>query len=282
VTQEANDIQLVEKIVVTMDICSSTTIVEDLLKTGRIKKWRNLIIALKEYLVNEAPQKGAELHKFVGDGWILFFDKPYSGKKLLTFLTGAYTTFQHSYNAEVVPSLDTPPEINGLTFGIDEGQLVRLIMQERPEYVGRAINVACRLQGVINEVDIKNGFRILISNRLFNDLRADFTKRYFDETERNLRNINGGKKFKCYRMAISDDSLRIIEARYGSKNNTVDVTFQYIKQMKDDTLDVVVSNDIAQSDPDYGIPKFLTLRFIYKGKLQEMRFKEGSRIQLPL
>ena len=48
-----------------------------------------------------------------------------------------------------------------MTFGIDEGQLVKLKMLNNEEYIGRALNIACRLQGAINEIDIYSGYRVL-------------------------------------------------------------------------------------------------------------------------
>ena len=76
-TVENDDIKITNKIVVTLDICSSSRIIEDLLKTSNIKIWRDLIIRMKEYLTDKAPSHGAEIYKFIGDGWIILFDRPY-------------------------------------------------------------------------------------------------------------------------------------------------------------------------------------------------------------
>jgi class 3 adenylate cyclase len=280
-TREKDEIQIVNRIVATLDICSSSRIIEDLLKTGNIKIWGDLLIRMKEYLTTESPRPGAEIYKFIGDGWIILFDKPYSGKKILQFLAGIYQQFDNYYKAEVFPTLDTPPEICGLTFGIDEGQLIQITMQRKTEYIGRPVNIACRLQGVINDIDIKGGFRVFISHRLFNSLKGDLSDYYNETTERPLRNISEGSNFRCYRLSISDTPFRIVEARYGTAANSIDVTFQYTKNIKNNKLDVVVSNEIAENDPHLGVHKILKIKYSHKGKQYEREFKEGSRIQLP-
>jgi len=57
------------------DICSSTTILEDLLRTDNQVRWRNLLILLKKFLSAEAKTQPFLLYKFIGDGWILLFDE---------------------------------------------------------------------------------------------------------------------------------------------------------------------------------------------------------------
>jgi hypothetical protein len=49
-TTQTDEIETSEKFVVTVDICSSTHLIGDLLPTGRIGHWRNLLIGMKEYL----------------------------------------------------------------------------------------------------------------------------------------------------------------------------------------------------------------------------------------
>jgi class 3 adenylate cyclase len=160
-TQTKDGIETTNAIVVTLDICSSTTIIEDLLKSERIGIWRDLIISMKEYLWNQAKENNADLHKFIGDGWLILFKAPYSGKTIMDVLANASAFYKNLYDNEVFPRLETLPKLSGLTFGLAEGQLIKLEMQNRLEYVGRAINLACRLQGSINEEDINNGFRVL-------------------------------------------------------------------------------------------------------------------------
>jgi hypothetical protein len=46
-------LQKVQKIVIFFDFCSSTTILEDLLKSENQQCWRNLLIELKDFLLNK-------------------------------------------------------------------------------------------------------------------------------------------------------------------------------------------------------------------------------------
>jgi hypothetical protein len=62
--------------------------------------------------------------------------------------------YKRLYDQFVLPTIDIPPKVHGMTFGVDEGQLVKLKMLDKDEYIGRPLNIACRLQGVINEIDI--------------------------------------------------------------------------------------------------------------------------------
>jgi class 3 adenylate cyclase len=280
-TQEKDEIEITNKIVAIMDICSSSRIIEDLLKTDNIKVWRDLLIRMKEYLSTESPKYSAEVYKFIGDGWIILFDKPCSRKKILQFLSRIYQEFERYYDRVVFPELDTPPEICGLTFGLDEGKLIQLTMQERTEYIGRPINMACRLQGVLNEIDIKGGFRVMISHRLFHSLKDDLGDYYSHKTERPLRNISEGIEVFCYRLFLSDTQFGILEARYGTPDFSIDVTTQYTKNVKNGKLDVVVCNEIAERDPHKGVGKMLKVKYVHKGELHTKEFKEGSMIQLP-
>lgn len=280
-TGERDEVKIMNKVVVTVDICSSSLIIEDLIKTTNIKLWRDLLIQMKEYLANNSSDCGADIHKFIGDGWIILFDKPYSADNIFHFLSGLNQEYEKRYKEEIFPNLDTPPEISGLTFGIDEGQLIQITMHERQEYIGRPINIACRLQGAINEIDMKGGFNVFMSHRLFNNLKMDSLGYFNEVTERPLRNISEGKNFRCYRISISYNPFKIITAIYGSPNNNIDVTYQYTKRIKNDKIDVIVSNELAENDPDYGVAKTLKIKYIHKGKTHEKEFKEGSKMQLP-
>src|SRR4051812_19917738 len=96
-TREGDEVEVQQKIVVTMDICSSTQIIEDLLKRQNPKAWRDLIISLKDYLADEGEANGAEVHKFIGDGWILFFEADSPARNILKVLSGAAEDFDNYY-----------------------------------------------------------------------------------------------------------------------------------------------------------------------------------------
>jgi hypothetical protein len=189
--------------------------------------------------------------------------------------------YKKLYIEHVLPTIDIPPKIYGMTFGIDEGPLVQLIMLGNEEYIGRALNIACRLQGAINEIDIYSGYRVFLSHIAYNMLKKESDLFYPDPTERLLKNISHRSDFQCFRLAIDDVKFRIIKAVYGTPNNEIDVTKEYEKHIANRKLDVVVSNEIAKNDPDKGFVKILTIQYLNEGKELIKQAKEGSRIQLP-
>jgi len=279
-TRPEDSLRKENKIVVTVDICSSTEILEDLLKTNNIKKWRDLLIWLKEYLEKESKKMRANLYKFTGDGWIILF-VPKERENIIPFLSEISKKFEDEFTDNIYSILDSPPDIIGLTFGIDEGPLVRMTMRNKIEYIGRAINVACRLQGVIDDIDIKAGYRAFMSHRLYNPMKEKLSEYFPDAKKRQLRNISGGKLFSLYRLSISENLFRIIKATYGTNDNKIDVTKEYISKIKDNRLDITVTNEIAKGDPDPGVKKHLTIEYIYNGEKQKKNVKEQARVQLP-
>ena len=280
-TEKNDEILVMDKMVITTDICSSSHIVENLLKRSKIDVWRNILIEIKEYIFKEASKHEAEIYKFTGDGWIILFSPPYLGKGIISFLKDINVFYKKLYIEHVLPTIDIPAKIYGMTFGIDEGPLVKLIMLENEEYIGRALNIACRLQGAIGEIDIYSGYRAFLSHISYNMLKKEADLFYPDPTERLLKNISHMSDFQCFRLAIDDVKFRIVKAVYGTPNNEIDVTKEYEKQIANGKLDVVVSNEIAKNDPDKGFVKILTIQYLNEGKELTKQAKERSRIQLP-
>jgi hypothetical protein len=64
-SRKSDPITAVRRVVVVFDICSSTMILEDLLRTENQRRWRNLLIGLKKELVCQAKRVPFELYKFV-------------------------------------------------------------------------------------------------------------------------------------------------------------------------------------------------------------------------
>ena len=144
-SRKTDPIRTVRRTVVAFDICSSTVILEDLLRTENQRRWRNLLIGLKKALVAEAAQTPFEIYKFVGDGWILLFDDPsISGAALIRLLKRISATYHHLFHNGICAVLGVNNHSIGLTFGIDSGTLVKLVMNAKTEYIGRALNVAVR------------------------------------------------------------------------------------------------------------------------------------------
>ena len=121
-----DELKIEKKIVLVIDICSSSEIMEDLLRTQDIVKWRNLLITLKEYLVEKSRELDFIPYKFIGDGWILLFDSEYNGRRLLNFVIDLSKEFEVKFKDLIYPYLEKPPDIDGLTFGMDI-QIIRAI-----------------------------------------------------------------------------------------------------------------------------------------------------------
>jgi len=280
-TELADELQIEKRIVLVTDICSSSEIMEDLLRTEHIAIWRNLLINLKEQLAKKSKELDFELYKFTGDGWILLFGSDYDGRQILNFISKLSAQFEQEFKDSIFRHLENPPDITGLTFGMDSGSLVRIVMMERQEYVGRAINLACRLQSAITETDILSGYQVIISNPLFQRMEKEMEDFHPDLISRRLKNIIRGGRFQCYRLSISEVPFKINRADYYSENNSVTVTEELISLIKGNRIDTFVFNHFLGGDPDPGEKKRLDVEYVCNGEVHKISVKEKARIQLP-
>jgi hypothetical protein len=83
-----------------------------------------------------------------------------------------------------------------------------MTMNERDEYVGRALNIACRLQDAVKEAEPHGAcYEALVSARLYNELLAPLTMPYKVESVTcSLRNVLGGSGFACRKIDFTADS----------------------------------------------------------------------------
>lgn len=191
--------------VVFFDICSSTLIFDDLVMTENQKLWRNLLIDLKSYLRRERSSVEFEMYKFLGDGWILLFDPRPAGLEIFRFFEDLSDTFLSLYRRHIKNVLTIRIPVVGLTFGMDIGSCIRIVMNKQPEYTGRPLNVAARLQGAIGQRGKKLGNKVLLSNNLyatFNDKRKIGRKYKVWRVRRVLKNISGGKYYYCVKVEL--------------------------------------------------------------------------------
>ena len=195
-------------IVVVLDLCSSSQIMEDLLLSEKFDRYEAFLTCIKRWLMNwteaHAPPKGRfELYKFTGDGWILLFPDTIRGEHLVAFLHNLCEMVKAELARHIVPNLSTMPAVLGATLGVEAGHLVRMTMNEREEYVGRALNVACRLQDAAKDKETAHPdcYKVLVSARFYNERLAKASTRYkVDETTCSLRNILGGRGFACRKI----------------------------------------------------------------------------------
>lgn len=204
-TLKSEPIKSVKKIVVFFDICSSTSILEDLIMTENKERWRNLLIEFKDYLWRKRSSGWFRMYKFLGDGWILLFNPQSEGMVIFQFLEDLSDRFDSLYRRRIRDILTTRIPNIGLTFGMDIGSCIRFVMNGRPEYVGRPLNVAGRLQDAIGQRDKKPQNKGLVSKNLFatfTDKRKIRRKYTVWTVVRQLKNISGGKDYRCLKVEL--------------------------------------------------------------------------------
>jgi class 3 adenylate cyclase len=202
-TRETEKLSLERRLVVVFDICSSTTILEDLKRTDHLAEWRDLLIKLKDYMLGQPADLNVELYKFIGDGWILLLPDDTPKEKLCDFLVQLSMKFAAEFNTHIKNLLAHSPSPIGLMFGIDSGELIRLEMNDQVEYLGRAINVASRLQGQTKELSGGPSYKALFSKNSYNS-PPPTTPIPVEIVKVSLRNISGGEKYECLVFKTSE------------------------------------------------------------------------------
>ena len=201
VTDPAATPKIARKLVVIFDIAHSTSILEDLIRTENVDAWQKVLGLLKRFLWSEKVGR-RQMYKFLGDGWILLFDDgELEGGRVIELLEKISAKYQELFNTHVASVLSNMLSPIGLTFGIDEGSLVEIVMNNQREYVGRAINVAARLQGATKSMSEPAPGLLLISNNAFARLKLDLRH---DIVECDLANVAGGEKYRARKVRISE------------------------------------------------------------------------------
>jgi hypothetical protein len=76
-------------------------------------------------------------------------------------------------------------------------------------------------------------------------------------------------------------TLQINKAVYGKEGLGKDVTQRLQKMIKDNTLDIKVTNITMGGDPNKGADKTLKVDYTYRGQRKQVVVKEGDRLILP-
>ncbi|HUA01739.1 MAG TPA: hypothetical protein VMB02_15495 [Candidatus Aquilonibacter sp.] len=177
-------------LVVVFDICSSTTILEDLKRTDNLVAWRDLLLDMKANLQQEGSRLAMCLYKFIGDGWVLLFPDNVPKKDLCAWLSQFSEWYQGQFERAIRPLLLQEPSPIGLMFGIDAGELIRLELNEQVEYLGRAINVASRLQAQTKDLRGGPSYKALFSRNSFNSPAPPPPDIAVESAKVSLRNIS--------------------------------------------------------------------------------------------
>ena len=196
---------VLKKIVVYFDICSSTSILEELLRTENQNRWRGLITSLEGYLMNVPFPVEFKLYKFLGDGWILLFEPCWKGLPFFELLEGLADEFSRLYKKRISKVLSIQIPVVGITFGMDIGSCVEITMDKHKEYIGRPLNIAGRLQNAVGQRDDDPANKGLVSRNLmakFIDEKQIKKKYRILNVKRELKNISGGEDYRCLKVEL--------------------------------------------------------------------------------
>ena len=195
-------------VVVAFDMCSSSDMLEELILRNDIRPYNYVIGEIKHYLARTQETVVFDPYKFTGDGWILLFPAQTNGSALWNMLTGLSAFYRAVAGEHLLPRLNTRPTITGLTFGIEVGPIAKTTIFQQTEYVGRSITVACRLQSAVKSTTDNPAFRALISSTAYLEYLAGIPG--VGGVARNvpLRNIRGGRSFRCKLLRTLPNGLR--------------------------------------------------------------------------
>ena len=201
-------------LVVTFDMCSSTRMVEELTLCGALHRYDDLVTSIKEHLAAAQSKVLFDPYKFHGDGWILLFPANVDGGLVFKCLQDLCRFYESAAERLVLRYLPARPQVSGLTFGIEKGPLRAMRIYGQREYVGRALNVACRLQSAIKDNDKSPAYKALVSNAAFNEYFSSVAKLVkVWKVKRTLRNIREGSEFWCRKVEFLNVQPNVAVAR---------------------------------------------------------------------
>ena len=183
---------IIEKHVYVFDICSSTIMMEDVQMNSSLDSYYDMIDSILEFLKSFKPNQFI-IYKFLGDGFILLFDESVSPEIIYKFseeLVDISNKIIRAFINEKMQNINVPRI--GITIGVDSG----ILLEKKGEYVGRSINIACRLQGKLDLTESVN--RIIISKKVYSNIKDQLIKKQFEYKPKTLKNVNDGKEFSCY------------------------------------------------------------------------------------
>lgn len=193
---------IVKHTVMQFDICSSSMIIQDLIRSENQQAWRDLLLWIEKYLVEASKKYNFLPYKFVGDGWILLFKFNPDGD-LLSFAKEFSEVLSDKIQKLVDDYLEEPPKILGVTFGVDRGTLIKLNIMGKEEYIGWPINVAARLEKARNG-DKTPQYKMLITKSMYKILKKYIINCPIKYVTRKLKNISQNKEFRCVSVRVKE------------------------------------------------------------------------------
>jgi len=185
------------------DICSSSMIMQELIALKKIDAWLDLLSWIQGYLNEASAQFLFRPFKFTGDGWILLFR--YDPKDDLVLFADEFSQkFSMKIDRLVKEYLSAVPNITGVTFGVDRGDLINVSgIMGFWDYVGWPLNVVARLVKARNG-DTSPQYKMLMTKGVYRILKQHLVDYPVKHVARKLKNIAGDKKFHCVQVRIKD------------------------------------------------------------------------------
>jgi class 3 adenylate cyclase len=187
------------KIVLVFDICSSTVMIENLVQNDRVADYVRLIDGYWAFLNSKRDHYSFTIYKFLGDGFILLFEN----RELLDDVVNFFNELAR-FSREVLmwfrkTYLDlTALPREGITAAVAVGRIAKMKTQNmsQKEYVGRPINVACRLQGKMEE--LRHVGKLLMQAEAYRMISNHIYRKACKETTRSLKYISNAAEMRCY------------------------------------------------------------------------------------
>jgi class 3 adenylate cyclase len=101
------------------------------------------------------------------------------------------------YLATIKRRLQRFPKYEGISYGIDTGNLIQASINNSIEYIGRPINVASRLQSSVKSISDDPGGKALLSAPFFARY-AKYLRNSTKEVQIPLRNIADENEIRAY------------------------------------------------------------------------------------
>ena len=192
----------IEYTVLVFDICSSTVFIEDLVKTDEMDAYCMLLKDFKNFLTAMGVD-GMTIYKFLGDGFVLLFDKKVLFDEVLTVSRKITDFAKERIGLFIRDNIETTliPRI-GITIGIDIGNLKSIRLNGETEFIGRALNVSSRLQSSLKDKEHVN--KILMSVKAYKQIASPDIKHKCIERERVFRNVSDNNRTRCYELDTQD------------------------------------------------------------------------------
>lgn len=200
-----------EYVVIVFDVCSSSSIVDMFTHSNNAERLVHFYGCIKRWLWDQSDSSGGKIipYKFIGDGWIVLMRASVTGEVLCTFVRRLCEAVNLELENHVDPFLDLELPLRGVTIGVDVGPLLGFNMFSAPEYIGRSINLACRLQGATNRIQLPTGgnaaYKAFVSARAFEEYFRGPAAYLAIREVVPLRNVSHGQPVKAWLVDLLRD-----------------------------------------------------------------------------